>query len=1280
MGGWRLAVLLVVAASAHRPARADDEPAVRVMPQQVGLRCWNPLAFSPDRTRLLAAAFRCTDEAVADQLAIAEWDLRTGTLLHLIDTRDDWHEAVYLADGRRVLFGTRILDLDSARWSELQPSPEALARERAQRARWLRESDRRLRNLERELGGKRGRDRKPPPAPPMPPEKREYPIAISADGGRLVTAGDRGEVALWNLTDGSELRRVRAFGHEWLGPLFAISPDGGQLFVEAARDRVAVVDAGSGTTIATLGGHRDWLTAIRPVAGADQVVTAADDGHARLWSWRDGRQLRTFDHGAPITRLSGDDAGRILATVNDPLWSRRPCTPAGFKLWDLASGRLLMQHAETECGPTIETVRLCPDGQHAITLDPDEDLAHVYAIDKGKELRRIEGQRAVVASDCSKLAVWQGRGVAIFDPLTGGQSWRLEGSDADVTADVAALPGGLRTLMFSGNTPPGRPARGMMHIDRSAGGGPDPRFQLRLWDFLGLRPLPSAAVRAGRLRDAAVDAGGTRVLLDAGGSTELVDLDQGAALWKQPIATIGSVATSAGGRRLAWAQGERLVIADGSGKVIGGAAVGAAIDHVRLSADGHRALVVTSDRVAIVDADSGAIVRSAPTASHAWWRVATSADLRRAVAIAATYDQHDIHGGNTQVSIELWDLDSATRVSKTRSSHASAVALHPDHERIFIGQEDGAIEIWTPAGAEPINVELPGHRGRINGLSVSADGRYLISSSMDRTVRLWRLDTGASVALVSSGDQWVVYSDDGYFDASRHGGDLVMAVSAGRSARIDQLALRYNRPDILLERMGLGTPELIQHFRARHQRRLNKLGLDEQTLTSRFDRAPVATFAEVRQRDKLADLAIDLSSEHADLAGYNVWVNDVPLHGAAGVSVTGRRHRAAETIELTAGTNKIEVGVRDRGGAESMRDVRVLEYTGTARGDLYFLGFGVSRYRDPALDLQFAHKDVLDLAAVAADMRGAFGRVHVRTYVDEQVTTDAIRAAKSFLAPARVDDTVILMVAGHGTYGGDAEAQYYFVTHDAEVARLGATAAPFELFEELLQGIAPRRKLFLMDTCESGERGDDDVAPPAVAGARGLRARTSRALVLRPGRRRTLDRRFLFDRDRYIYNDLVRRSGAIVLSSSQGAELSYELDQFENGAFTEAILRALTSRAADRDGDGAVSIDELTAYVGPAVAASTARRQHPAVDRDNLAVRLRLPVVAVRAPTGSPGPAPVRRGCACGQGGGASWGAVLLLLAAALAARRRARASSAAVPGAGSSARRCGRRCPTRPW
>ncbi len=578
------------------------------------------------------------------------------------------------------------------------------------------------------------------------------------------------------------------------------------------------------------------------------------------------------------------------------------------------------------------------------------------------------------------------------------------------------------------------------------------------------------------------------------------------------------------------------------------------------------------------------------------------------------------------------DLGEPTAVAVSRAGTTAAIASGRDvHVHDLV---NGGVITELRMGAE------------VRKLAFSPDA-HLLASADAEGIRLTNLGTGYWAMLLAIGGEWLVVDRDGYFDASRRGGELVAAIQyvSGRVTpyRIDQLANVHNRPDLLLERLGLGSAEVRGHYRARHERRLRKLGLDESGLEASFASLPAVTITDVKVRGKRAEVRFQARGRWP-LRSYALFVNDVPLYGLHGRPVSGDQAELSDIVALSAGRNRIEVSVLDAAGGESLRAVREVTYDGAAPGDLYYLGFGVSRYRDARLDLAYAAKDALDLEHYARSLRGHFRQVRTRTYVDDQVTVANLRKARRFLAGAGVDDTVILFVAGHGTHSSDAAADYFFVTHETDPDHLRETAASFTLLEELLIGIPARRKLFLMDTCESGER-DDGAAAAALPtpSARGLRARTTRAFRLRPAAGVPVrPRPWLLDRERFIEADLIRRTGAIVFSSSLGAEYSYELDAARNGAFTRGLKSALTGDG-DADGDGEVSTDELRAYLAREVSRLTDGRQHPTVDRDNRSVLLRLPV-ARRLQF------PGERGCGCTAGGDP--GGLILVLLGLLATTR----------------------------
>ncbi len=570
--------------------------------------------------------------------------------------------------------------------------------------------------------------------------------------------------------------------------------------------------------------------------------------------------------------------------------------------------------------------------------------------------------------------------------------------------------------------------------------------------------------------------------------------------------------------------------------------------------------------------------------------------------------------------IYLWNREGELiQTLKGHNKWVRSICWSPDGKMLASGSDDKMLKLWDREGH--LLRTFGGHKNKITSLAWRPDMKILASASGDSTIRLWKIDSGDSVALLPLGSgNWSQHTDDGFWDGSKNGGKYINMIKCLSAFGVDQFAIRNNRPDIILERMGLGTPELIEHYRNQYKKRARKIeklyGIKESDLSGELH-VPEAKIIENKPEGKFVTLKFSLSDSKYDLRAYNVYVNDVPLYGSLGKRISGKNLTINERIELSyssSGENKIEVSCFNEKGAESYRALDYASYKPATqvKPDLYFIGFGVSQYKNEKFNLKYAHKDVTDMADVFAKMKGkGFADVKTAAFTDEKVTPENIRRAKDILKDATVDDTVVLFISGHGMHERNAEANYYFLTHGADTENMEETAVNFELVEDLLQGIAPRNKLFLMDTCESGEIDDEGQARSLMfaSSGKGVTARAARGVEVidKSGSRKA--RTYLYDRDRYIYNDIFRRSGAIVFSSSKGGEYSYEDDSIRNGYFSREIMNALTSKKADKNNDGMVSIDELRDYVSKSVSDDTKGCQHPTVDRDNIYQKFGFPVV-----------------------------------------------------------------------
>ncbi len=515
---------------------------------------------------------------------------------------------------------------------------------------------------------------------------------------------------------------------------------------------------------------------------------------------------------------------------------------------------------------------------------------------------------------------------------------------------------------------------------------------------------------------------------------------------------------------------------------------------------------------------------------------------------------------------------------------------------------------------------LTGHTSDITALLYSTDGNFLISGAKDGTIRLWDTSTyKEQVALIGIGkEEYVAVTPEQYYRTSPKGRKGLAFRVEGERFPFEQFDLRFNRPDIILERLQGASPQLIQSYKQAYEKRLRKMGLKEEMLGTDWHLPEVQILGKplpLSVASPQVTLRVKAQDSKYPLDRLKVFVNDIPVHGTTGISLSSTHPGPdgfAVTVPLVPGRNKIQVSVLNGQGTESLKQTRYTNYTAPPTSqDIYILAIGVSQYQNQDYNLRFAAKDAQDLLnAYQQQSLDPESQLHVLALTDTKATRPEILKAKDWLKQSNIHDLVVVFAAGHGMT--DDQSNYFFGTHDIDPKNPGIRGLPYEEFEFLLDGIPSLQKVLLLDTCFSGEIDKEEVltiAPENSTGQstgvvkmRAFKAHRGIAVVAdseQPDGPAQLSPDLVhFQQDWFA--DLRRGTGAVVISSSSGNEYSLEGDQWQNGVFTYALLQGLKERKADADGNQIIHVSELQKYVIEQVQTLTNGGQNPTIRRENL--------------------------------------------------------------------------------
>lgn len=428
------------------------------------------------------------------------------------------------------------------------------------------------------------------------------------------------------------------------------------------------------------------------------------------------------------------------------------------------------------------------------------------------------------------------------------------------------------------------------------------------------------------------------------------------------------------------------------------------------------------------------------------------------------------------------------------------------------------------------------------------------------------------VSLFMTDEDWVMWTPEGYYDASLQGDRLIgWHVNQGRDKPAkfylaEQFRKEFYRPDIINRVLETGDASRgLAEANAARARAPKPLDLRKPGVLKAIE-PPLVELAEPAEGAHTTSAAITVSAvvksiNDLPIGRVKILVNGRPVEGksVSGIGDSPTLKPIDREVPLSPGLNTISILASNSAATSRPAIVRVYcdaKPSGKQAGRVVLFAVGISDYKRTDLKLNFAHRDAQAFAqAWKSQVGGLYSDVEARVLVDAEASAANIRDGMDWLkGSVQPQDLAVLFISAHGA--ADEEGGFYIATHEFDLNRLNTTGIPSTDVIRLVEGLRCKVMVFL-DTCHAG----------GMLNASGSRADGFRDLAS-------------------------EQVGAMMFASSSPGGLSQEVPASKHGAFTKAILDTLADKSS-YDDDSLLTPFDMPSQLDRRVRKLTNNQQRP---------------------------------------------------------------------------------------
>lgn len=499
------------------------------------------------------------------------------------------------------------------------------------------------------------------------------------------------------------------------------------------------------------------------------------------------------------------------------------------------------------------------------------------------------------------------------------------------------------------------------------------------------------------------------------------------------------------------------------------------------------------------------------------------------------------------------------------------------------------------------NIELPvlkDHSSPASDIELVMDKKWIISSDINGVKNFWSTDGTLLFRMVSNEHaEYMISTPQNYYQCSKGILKDLRFMKGNNIYRFESFDHILNRPDIILKQMGSTNSELITNYETAVKLRAEKTGfnINSDPNDLKLPKLVIKNKNNLTISTSQTTLTIDVDAldENSTLKEILIYVNGIKIQNIA-ISKNLSKSSHKLTVKLTPGTNFVEVSCININGRESLRESHEIVCTANVPQKVYFLGVGVSNYKETDFNLQYAAKDVRDLVK---NFKSTYGKnLFVDTLINKNATLENFKKSILKLSKSTENDLIIVSLNGHGLL--DKDYNFYFGTYDVEFLNPSARGISFTEIDKMFEQVKARNRIVFIDACHSGELDKNEVGihcektqlpvkEVKFRGSENLQAITKKTGIS------------TYQIMRDFFSDLSAQSGSHIIAAAGGFEYAMESDQWHNGVFTYSVLQGLKNKLADEDKNGVITVEELQRYVQTNVVNLTNGKQLPASRKSN---------------------------------------------------------------------------------